>query len=160
MSEIIMRTERLDLVLEGPEAVLARMEALPPEDRAEVSPVWLEKLKALTEPDPWMMGFNLIDRASGLPVGSGGFKGPPDEHGMVEIAYGIDPAHRRKGYATKAAKAMTNYALANDLVQLVRAHTKSDNPASDRILEKCGLQFVGQVIDPEDGLVNRWERKK
>lgn len=160
MSEIVMRTERLDLVLEGPEAVMARIEAMPPEDRAEVSPVWLEKLRALTEPDPWMLGFNMIDRAIGLPVGSGGFKGPPDEKGIVELAYGIDPAYRRQGYATEAAIAMTQYALANEQVKLVCAHTKSGNGASERILEKCGFQFIGEVIDPEDGLVSRWERKK
>src|SRR6476620_99427 len=30
-------------------------------------------------------------------VGLVGFHGPPDERGMVEVAYGVDPAFRRRG---------------------------------------------------------------
>jgi len=43
---------------------------------------------------------------------------------------------------------------------LVRAHTKADNAASARVLAKCGFLRTGEVIDPEDGLVSRWERRK
>jgi hypothetical protein len=39
-------TPRLRLVLESTEAVLARIEALPPEHRAQVSPDWLARLRA------------------------------------------------------------------------------------------------------------------
>ncbi len=31
-------------------------------------------------------------------IGHGGFHGPPDEHGTVEVAYSVDPAYRRRGY--------------------------------------------------------------
>lgn len=34
------------------------------------------------------------------------------------------------------------------------------NDASTRVLTKCGFAFIGEVIDPEDGLVLRWERKR
>jgi RimJ/RimL family protein N-acetyltransferase len=30
--------------------------------------------------------------------------------------------------------------------------------ASARVLAKCGFRRVGEVIDPEDGLVWRWEK--
>jgi RimJ/RimL family protein N-acetyltransferase len=29
-----------------------------------------------------------------------------------------------------------------------------------RVLAKCGFQHIGEVIDPEDGLVWRWEKHK
>jgi RimJ/RimL family protein N-acetyltransferase len=38
-------------------------------------------------------------------------------------------------------------------------HTKADNPAFIRVLEKCKFRYVGEVIDPEDGPVLRFERK-
>jgi RimJ/RimL family protein N-acetyltransferase len=40
------------------------------------------------------------------------------------------------------------------------AHTLPEANASGRVLAKCGLRFVGEVIDPEDGSVWRWERQR
>lgn len=44
-----------------------------------------------------------------------------------------------------------------DGVRLVRAHTRPDGEASMRVLTKCGFEWIGEVVDPEDGLVCRWE---
>jgi RimJ/RimL family protein N-acetyltransferase len=43
---------------------------------------------------------------------------------------------------------------------VVRAHSKPDNGPSARVLEKCGFERIGEVMDPEDGLVCRWERAR
>jgi hypothetical protein len=79
VSTVVMQTARLDLVLESTEAVLARIDAMSPADRAEVSPDWLARLCAAT-PSPWTHGFALVEQKSGLMVGSAAFKGPPDAH--------------------------------------------------------------------------------
>jgi RimJ/RimL family protein N-acetyltransferase len=76
----------------------------------------------------------------------------------VEIAYGIAPEHQGKGYATEAAAALTDYAFRQREVRAVRAHTLPENNASTRVLTKCGFRRVGEVIEPEDGLVWRWEK--
>jgi len=39
------------------------------------------------------------------------------------------------------------------------AWVATSNVGSIRVLEKCGFTRVGEVIDPEDGLVWRWERR-
>ena len=31
--------------------------------------------------------------------------------------------------------------------------------ASTRVLTKCGFSRIGEVIDPDDGLVWRWEKR-
>ncbi len=111
-----------------------------------------------SEPSPWIHGFSIIDRNSGLEVGSCGFKGPPNSEGAVEIAYGIDPDFQRRGFATEAAAGLLDYALNQNIVRIVRAHTLLDNIASQKVLAKCGFQLIGEVEDPEDGLVLRWER--
>ena len=43
-------------------------------------------------------------------------------------------------------------------VNLLIAHTLPGGVASRRILAKCGFKHVGDVVDPEDGLVARFER--
>jgi [ribosomal protein S5]-alanine N-acetyltransferase len=148
----------LDLVLQTPDEVLTWVASLPPADRAEVSNAWIERVRATSAGDPWSLNFRVVERGSGITVGGCGFKGPPDGNGAVELAYGIDEPHRGRGFAAEAARALVEFAFADDRVRLVRAHTKPDNGASARVLAKCGFRLLGQVMDPEDGLVNRWDK--
>lgn len=124
----------------------------------EVSPTWLAQLRASPAADPWVHGFAVIDRQSGEVIGSAGFKGPPNEDGMVEIGYGIVPSYQGRGYATEATMALLAFAFGSGRVSLVRAHTLPESKASMRVLTKCGFESMGDVVDPEDGLVRRWER--
>lgn len=126
----------------------------------DVSPAWLERLRATTGADPWVHGFAVIDPDSGSVIGSAGFKGPPDEEGNVEIAYGIVPEHQGRGYATEAAEALLDFAFADARVRIVRAHTLPTPNASTRVLTKCEFERIGELIDPDDGLVWRWQRSK
>jgi RimJ/RimL family protein N-acetyltransferase len=152
---LILDTPRLQLVLDSTEAVLARIDAMSPADRAEVSPAWLDQMRT-SAPSAWTHGFTVIERGSNATVGSCGYKGPPDAEGVVEIAYGTEPAYRGRGYAKECAAALVEYAL-NAGARVIRAHTRPENGASPRVLEACGLRLLGEVMDPEDGLVWRWE---
>jgi ribosomal-protein-alanine N-acetyltransferase len=124
----------------------------------EVSQAWLTELRASVAADPWVHGFAVVHRESGSVIGSAGFKGPPDDDGVVDIAYGIVPIVQGRGYATEAAQALVAYAFDSGTVRLVRAHTAPIPNASTRVLAKCGFKLVGEVVDPEDGRVWRWER--
>jgi [ribosomal protein S5]-alanine N-acetyltransferase len=155
-----IEAKTLTLVLCSPEEARAQVDALPPEMRREVSPEWLKRIEESTEADPWLHGFTMVHRETGATVGSAGFKAPPDAEGCVEIAYGVEPEHRGKGYAKEAAAALTGYALESDKVRAVRAHTLPKPSASTRVLTKCGFQLIGEVTDPEDGLVWRWEVRR
>ncbi len=158
MDRVVLLTERLQLILETPEEAVARIEALTPSDRAEVSPNWLARVRAASTADPWLLGFSIADRVNGAVLGGCGFKGSPDAEGVVEIAYGVDPVWQGRGFATEATRALIAFAFGSGLVRLVRAHTKPGNAASERVLAKCGFARIGAVHDPEDGLVWRWER--
>jgi RimJ/RimL family protein N-acetyltransferase len=124
----------------------------------EVSPAWLERLRAAADRDPWQFGFVVLEKMTGVAVGMAGFKGPPDDQGIVEIAYGIAPAYGGRGYATEAAKGLVEFASRDDRVQRIRAHTIAERNASTSVLTKAGFELRGAVIDPEDGPVWRWER--
>jgi RimJ/RimL family protein N-acetyltransferase len=68
------------------------------------------------------------------------------------------PAFEGRGYATQAAKALVAYAVESGLVQILRAHTLPMPNGATKVLKKCGFEFTGDVVDPDDGPVWRWER--
>ena len=158
MSATHIQTKNLKLIAQTREDVRASVERMQPHERASVSAAWLALIEGSSPADPWIHGFNAVHRESGSVVGKCGFKGPPDADGVVEIAYGVDPEHQGKGYATEAAQGLVSYAFSHEPVRLVRAHTLPEPNASTRVLAKSGFRRVGEVIDPEDGLVWRWER--
>ena len=123
----------------------------------EVSPAWFAALRSATVADPWRHGFFIVDPRRKEVVGTAGFKGPPDADGVVEIAYGVAPEYQGRGYATEAATALVEFALAEPSVRTVRAHTLPEPNASTRVLTKNGFRHLGEVMDPEDGRVWRWE---
>ncbi len=105
--------------------------------------------------DPWLGFWAVID---GAVVGSGMCKSAPKD-GQVEIGYGVAPSVEGKGIATELAKRLTAFAF--DLgAESVIAHTLPDGFASQRVLAKAGFFSVGEVVDPEDGLVLRFVRKR
>ncbi len=145
----------MKLVPRTRDEVRATLEVLPPEVRVEISPLWLALLKKSSAQDPWVHGFHVVDDI-GLTVGLAAFKGPPDG-GVVEIAYAIEPEQQGKGYATYAARALTEFAFATGQVRVVRAHTLPAGIASQRVLLKAGFEKIGEVFEPDDGLVWRFE---
>ncbi len=157
MEPLVISTTRLDLRLKSPAEVLAWVDSLPPEVRGEVSPDWVARVRMTPPGDVWALSFGVADGATGGEVGVCTFKGPPDADGVVEVAYGIDADHQRKGYASEATAALVAFAFGRG-VRVVRGHTKPDNVASIRVLEKCGFRPLGLVIDPDDGEVLRFER--
>jgi len=150
-------TENLKLLLQTSEQVLASIDAMTPTDRAEVSPDWLARVRASNSADPWTHGFAVVQRASGIVVGMCAYKGAPGPDGAVEIAYGINSEYQGRGYATEVARALVAFAFASAGVRFVSAHTRPEENASTHVLTKCGFDLIGEVMDPEDGLVWRWE---
>ncbi len=104
---------------------------------------------------PWG-GYWALDAETGDLIGVCGFKdGPAD--GAVEIAYFTFPPFEGRGYATAMAAELVALAQSSPAVRQVIAHTLPERNASCRVLQKSGLCHVGEVMDPEDGKVWRWE---
>ncbi|MFG3338186.1 GNAT family N-acetyltransferase [Glycomyces sp. NPDC048151] len=80
----------------------------------------------------------IVERASGLVVGSLGLFWPPAD-GAVELGYGVAPSRRGRGYAPEAVLALTAHAFTSPAVEAVFAHVEPSNPASVRVLEKAGF---------------------
>lgn len=99
-----------------------------------------------------------VDVGTERVVGHVGFHGPPDERGMVEVAYSVDPAVRRRGYGTAMLDAALRWAADVPDVSLVRASISPGNEASLATLRPFGFQRVGEQWDEEDGLELLFER--
>lgn len=102
-------------------------------------------------------GYLAVDVETKSVVGSCAFKAAPNDDGLVEIAYFTYPTCEGRGYATAMASELIALGSASAEVKMIIAHTLPEKSASTRVLEKNGLECVGEVTDPEDGQVWRWE---
>ncbi len=60
-----------------------------------------------------------------------------------ELGYWLGVEHWGKGYATEALHAVIDYAFADLGHEALQAGARVTNPASRRVLEKCGFQWTG-----------------
>ena len=75
-------------------------------------------------------------------IGAGGYFGPPDIKGEVEIGFSILSRWQRIGLATEMAIALVQNAYFDRRVKKVIAHTHPSNLASRKVLEKSGFVFI------------------
>lgn len=163
-------TQRLVLVAASPEIVsaeLAGVGSLGAALGADVSPDWPPEhwdagvlrwlLEAARRPDfnPAWPGFYVLLAGDPNPqlIGTAGFKTPPDDHGVVELGYGIVASRQRRGYATEMVQGMIRYAWMHPRAQRVDAETFPDHTASLGVMRKAGMAPLGPGL--EAGTV-RW----
>jgi RimJ/RimL family protein N-acetyltransferase len=60
-----------------------------------------------------------------------------------EIGYWLGAEHWGKGYATEALHTVIDYAFTDLGHEALQAGARVTNPASRRVLEKCGFQWTG-----------------
>ena len=72
-------------------------------------------------------------------IGGVCFKGGPNEKGEVEIGFGIDDSYQNQGYASEAIAELVKWAHKQDGVRYVTAETLNENIASQKVLQKIGM---------------------
>lgn len=119
-------------------------------------------------PDGGRYGFYYLIRRAEEPssrvrstaIGVGGFKGPPNAAGEVELGYGVLAEFQRQGYASEAVQAWVDLAFADPEVQVIIGQTLASLTPSIGVLEKTGFSFAGAGTDdgvPEGEQVVRYE---
>jgi RimJ/RimL family protein N-acetyltransferase len=86
----------------------------------------------------------LITRAEGTIIGGCGV-------GVLsgtdpEIGYWLGVPYWGNGYATEVARAVIDHAFTNLGYERLEAGARVSNPASRRVLEKCGFQWTGVIL--------------
>jgi RimJ/RimL family protein N-acetyltransferase len=76
----------------------------------------------------------------GVLIGMCGFDSRSDG---IELGYWVGVPFWGHGYATEAARAAIDYAFAELGHEVLQSGARVSNPASRRVLEKCGFQWTG-----------------
>ena len=105
---------------------------------------------------PWVTGV-LWDDELQEAVGKAGFHAAPNEDGMVEAGYAVDPAYRRRGYARAALESMLDRARLEPDVRTFRVTISPDNAPSLALIAHYPFVEVGEQWDDEDGLETIYE---
>lgn len=151
---IALTANQLHLLLDAPEQLeqqlgfpISRENIADPVRRA-VGMKLAKMAAAAKELHPWCTYWLVVIAAVPYGAGLAGFKGAPDEDGIVEIGYGIDPAYRNQGYTTEAVQALIAWAFQDPACSSVIAPgTRKDNPASNRVLAKVGMRVYDEAED-------------
>ncbi len=83
----------------------------------------------------------LITTRDGTPLGTCGIANSDDA--IPEIGYWLGVKFWNQGYGTEAVRAMIDFAFTELEHEALQAGARVTNPASRRILEKCGFQWTG-----------------
>jgi ribosomal-protein-alanine N-acetyltransferase len=83
----------------------------------------------------------VVERQSGRLIGWNGLEYLP-ETSETEVAYLLSREFWGRGYASEAALAAVRFGLDQVGLRQIIGLVHSDNIASQRVLEKCGLHFV------------------
>ena len=107
---------------------------------------FLKKLEREIAEDPehylFFTEFLIVLKDSDRIVGSIDYKYVPKD-GLTEVGYGLNPLYEGRGFMTEALRAFLDFGGSLG-IRTVRADTRPDNIASQRVLEKCGFRFLYQ----------------
>ena len=87
--------------------------------------------------------FGITLRETGELIGVVGVM--PEPHDQAEFGYWIGKPYWNRGYATEATAAVIRYAFETLGVNRVEASHFVRNPASGRVMEKCGMHLEGTL---------------
>lgn len=94
---------------------------------------------------PWYTFWLISIKNNHYVVGMVGFKGDPNDRGLVEIGYGINSYNQNRGFATEAVRSMIDWAFQHPTCKAVIAETELSNFASQRVLVKAGMDIFTET---------------
>jgi RimJ/RimL family protein N-acetyltransferase len=94
----------------------------------------------------WYVWYAVLRAQPGIKatlLGAGGFLGPPNGTGEVEIGFSVAQAWQAKGFAKEMVGGLVSQALSDRRVNRVVAHTSELNIRSRSVLEGNGFHVAG-----------------
>lgn len=102
------------------------------QNRAEAEPLFQRLMKLSSDESRYVAGVYLDGAFIGM------MNDVEVKDKQIEMGYAYLPAYYNRGYATEAFKGAIEYLLAHGF-ETVLAGAFSENPASLRVMEKCGM---------------------
>lgn len=78
-------------------------------------------------------------------IGTIGFMWINCEHRSAEVGYSLSRDCWNQGYATEALRAVLRFGFNTLRLNSIEAQHELDNPASGRVMEKCGMRCEGTL---------------
>jgi len=108
----------------------------PEESRADLQ----KAMEAAAKPERDTYFFSVVLAGTGGFIGSIGFNTERKPEGLTGGAgWFLLPEHQRRGYATEAFRALIPFMFHDCCIDVIDAGCKLANPASERIMQKCGM---------------------
>ena len=102
--------------------------------------------------------FSVVLNETGEFIGAIGFMTEAKEDGLMGgVGWFFLPEHQGKGYATEAFQAMIPFMFNDCAIDIIDAGCKLANPASERIMQKCGMKKIREY---EDGTKAQYQLKR
>jgi RimJ/RimL family protein N-acetyltransferase len=145
---VVLETKRL--ILRAPQLVDAKaIAALANDRRIAENTSRIPHPYRVPDAESWIAGASaqqgdktfMITLADGTVIGGCGLdmrEGP-----NPEIGYWLGARYWRKGYATEAVRALIDHAFEDLEHKAIQSAVRVTNPASRRVMEKCGFQWTG-----------------
>ena len=106
---------------------------------AERTRAWVESF--VDKPGIWVM----VRKADDMVIGDCGFCQVHEQAGRGEVSYALGQAYWNRGYATEAAKRVIQFGFEELGFNRIQAICNVANAASERVLQKAGLQYEGTL---------------
>jgi ribosomal-protein-alanine N-acetyltransferase len=78
-------------------------------------------------------------------IGTGGYHVWYPDHAYAEIGYVISQRFWNKGLMTEALAEMMKFGFESLLLNRIEARCFTDNTASERVMQKCGMKYEGTL---------------
>ncbi|MBR3762937.1 MAG: GNAT family N-acetyltransferase [Clostridia bacterium] len=102
---------------------------------------WVMQQYRLGAPSSWC----IVDKAGGHVVGTIGFMTWQPDNATVEVGYSLSRSHWNRGFMTEALTAVLQECFTTLRLHRVEAQHFSANPASGRVMAKCGMTHEGTL---------------
>ena len=93
------------------------------------------------EPSSW----GIVEKATERMVGTIGYMAYSEENATVEVGYSLARWLWNGGYMTEALEQVIDYTFDAMRVNRIEAQHELSNPASGRVMQKCGMQREGVI---------------
>ena len=102
---------------------------------------WVMQQYRTGAPSSWCM----VEKATGTVIGTIGFMAWQAEHASVELGYSLARRLWNQGLMTEALRAVLRECFTTLRLNRVEAQHFSRNPASGRVMAKCGMKHEGTL---------------
>lgn len=100
---------------------------------------YMQRQYRQNQPASW----GIVLRDTGRLIGTIGFMSYSEDHNSAEVGYSLSRDYWNLGLMSEALEACLRYAFETMGLHRVEAQYELSNPASGRVMEKCGLQKEG-----------------